>query len=152
MKIVVLDGHVENPGDLSWKGFEDLGDLTVYDRTPYEDSDRLILDRAKGAEAVITNKTPLDRQTLTALAPELKYIGVLATGYNVVDVKAASDLGITVTNIPSYGTAAVAQYTMALLLENVPSGRPSQPVRQKRRLDRQHRFFLLAASSDRTER
>jgi glycerate dehydrogenase len=117
MKIVVLDGFVENPGDLSWKGFEELGDLTVYDRTPYEDSDRLILDRARGAQAVITNKTPLDRHTLTVLSPDLKYVGVLATGYNVVDVKAASDLGITVTNIPSYGTAAVAQYTMALLLE-----------------------------------
>lgn len=117
MKIIVLDGYVENPGDLSWKGFEELGDLTVYDRTDYAHSNQLILDRAKGAGAVITNKTPLDRQTLTALSPELKYVGVLATGYNVVDVKAAADLGITVTNIPSYGTCAVAQYTMALLLE-----------------------------------
>jgi len=118
MKIVVLDGYTENPGDLSWDGMRALGDLTVYDRTAYALSGReLIIERAKGAEAVIINKTPLDADTLARLAPELKYIGVLATGYNVVDTKAAKEQGIVVSNIPTYGTTAVAQFTMALLLE-----------------------------------
>lgn len=112
MQIVILDGYTENPGDLSWAGFEALGALTVYDRTPPDE----ILGRIGGAEVVYTNKTPLSRQTLSA-APNLKYVGVLATGYNVVDVQAAKELGIAVTNIPTYGTAAVAQYTIALLLE-----------------------------------
>jgi len=112
MKIVVLDGYTLNPGDLSWEGLEKLGELTVYDRTP-EDK---IYERSKDAEIVFTNKTPLTRETLSKL-PLLKYIGVLATGYNVVDIKAAKELGITVTNIPTYGTDAVAQYVFALLLE-----------------------------------
>lgn len=117
MKIIVMDGYAENPGDISWDGFEKLGELTVYDRTPYRDGNALIVERAKGAEIVITNKTPLTAETLRTLMPELRYIGVLATGYNVVDVKAARELGVPVTNIPTYGTAAVAQFTMALLLE-----------------------------------
>ncbi len=111
-KIVVLDGYTENPGDLSWGPLGELGDLTVYDRTPVED----ILDRIGDADVVFTNKTPLDEATLSA-APALRYVGVLATGYNVVDVAAAKELGITVTNIPSYGTDAVAQFVFAMLLE-----------------------------------
>lgn len=113
MKIVVLDGYTENPGDLSWEGFEALGDMTVYDRTAADE----ILARAKGAQVLLTNKTPLNAETLAALAPELQYIGVLATGYNVVDIAAARSRGVPVCNIPTYGTAAVAQFVMALLLE-----------------------------------
>ena len=112
MKIVILDGYTENPGDLTWDGFAALGELTVYDRTPPAD----ILSRIGGAEIVYTNKTPLTKETIEK-APNLKYIGVLATGYNVVDVNAAKARGIPVTNIPTYGTAAVAQYVFALLLE-----------------------------------
>jgi glycerate dehydrogenase len=112
MTIVVLDGYTENPGDLSWGGFEALGKLTVYDRTPPEK----IVERIAGNEAVIVNKTPISGETMAA-CPSIKYIGVLATGYNVVDVKAAGERGITVTNIPTYGTAAVGQFAMALLLE-----------------------------------
>jgi glycerate dehydrogenase len=112
MKIVILDGYTENPGDLSWEGFESLGELVVYDRTKQED----IIPRIGSAEVVITNKTPLDRKVFDA-CPSIRYIGVLATGYNVVDVDAAKEKGIPVANIPTYGTAAVAQYTFALLLE-----------------------------------
>ena len=111
MKIIVLDGYTLNPGDLDWKGIEALGDLTVYDRTPAE----LTAARCKGAEIVITNKTVIDKETMEAL-PELKYIGVLATGYNVVDVAEAARRGITVTNIPSYSTMSVAQMAISLLL------------------------------------
>ncbi len=117
MKIVVLDGYTENPGDLSWQGFEALGELTVYDRTPFTEGNAEILARAKGAGAVIVNKTPLSAETIAALAPELQYIGVLATGYNVIDTQAAATQGVPVCNIPTYGTPAVAQFTMALLLE-----------------------------------
>lgn len=117
MKIVVLDGYTENPGDLSWAGFEALGSLTVYDRTPFVEGNAEILRRARGAEAVIVNKTPLSAETIEALAPELRYIGVLATGFNVVDIAAAKAAGIPVCNIPTYGTTAVAQFAMALLLE-----------------------------------
>ena len=111
-KIVVLDGYTLNPGDLDWKGFEALGEVTVYDRT----SDEQILERIGDAPIVITNKTPLTRETIEA-APAITYIGVLATGYNVVDTAAAAERGIVVTNIPTYGTDAVAQFTFALLLE-----------------------------------
>ncbi len=120
MNIVVLDGYTENPGDLSWAGFEAFGEITVYPRTiakTPEDTDALILERAKGAQVVLTNKTPLRAGVLEALVPTLRYIGVLATGFNVVDVDAARDLKLPVCNIPSYGTEAVAQHTMALLLE-----------------------------------
>ena len=112
MKIVILDGYTENPGDLSWEGFEELGELTVYDRTAREE----VIERIGDAEAVILNKTPLDRSVFEA-CPQIKYVGVLATGYNVVDVKAARERGIPVCNIPTYGTTAVAQMTFALLLE-----------------------------------
>ncbi len=117
MKIVVLDGYTENPGDLSWEGLEALGDVTVYDRTPYTGGTDEILRRARGADILITNKTPLNAETIRALSGSLRYIGVLATGYNVVDVSAARTSGIPVCNIPTYGTTAVAQFTLALLLE-----------------------------------
>ena len=112
MKIVILDGYTENPGDLSWDGFAALGELTVYDRTAPED----IPARVGDAEIVYTNKTPLTRETIAA-APQLRFIGVLATGYNIVDVKAARARGVPVANIPTYGTTAVAQFVFALLLE-----------------------------------
>lgn len=111
MKIVVLDGYTLNPGDLSWKELEALGSLTVYDRTPNE----LILERIGDHDAVYTNKTPLTAKTLKA-CPNIKFIGVLATGYNVVDVDCAKELGIPVCNVPTYGTDAVSQYVFALLL------------------------------------
>lgn len=117
MKIVVLDGYTLNPGDLSWKGLESFGDVTVYDRTTFNrDEVEIIVERAKGAEAIFTNKTPITKEVLEQL-PHLKYIGVLATGYNVVDIEAAKKKGIVVTNIPAYGTDTVGQMTFALLLE-----------------------------------
>lgn len=112
MKIVVLDGYTENPGDLSWDALGSLGELTVYDRTL---ADRIIA-RIGDADAVYTNKTPISGETMDA-CPNLKYIGVLATGYNVVDCAHAKQRGIFVTNIPTYGTAAVGQFAIALLLE-----------------------------------
>lgn len=112
MKITVLDGYALNPGDLSWDGIAALGELNVYDRTPEE----LIIERTQGAEIVLLNKTPLSRQTLEKMTGT-RFIGVLATGYNIVDTEAARDLGIIVTNIPSYSTAAVAQLVFAFLLE-----------------------------------
>lgn len=112
MRIVILDGYTENPGDLSWDGLAALGELTVYDRTPAE----LIDQRIGDAEIIFTNKTPITAAAIEK-ARSLRYVGVLATGYNVVDVAAAKARGIVVTNIPTYGTAAVAQYVFALLLE-----------------------------------
>jgi glycerate dehydrogenase len=112
MKIVVLDGYALNPGDLSWDGLRALGDVSIYARTSVEQ----IVERAAGAHAVLTNKTVLSAATLAAL-PDLRYIGVLATGYNVVDVEAAARQGIAVTNVPAYGAASVAQLVFALLLE-----------------------------------
>lgn len=111
-KIVVLDGFTLNPGDLSWDGFSGLAPIEVHERTP----PAAILERAAGAEFVLTNKTPLNADTIRAL-PDLRYIGVLATGYNVVDVKEAKARGVAVCNIPTYGTASVAQHVFALLLE-----------------------------------
>ena len=112
MKIVVLDGLTLNPGDLNWDALEKLGELTVYDRTP----DELVVERIGDADAVFTNKTVVAREHLTS-CPTVKFIGVLATGYNVVDVTAAAELGIPVCNVPTYGTMAVAQFAAALLLE-----------------------------------
>ncbi|EOS62917.1 MAG: D-2-hydroxyacid dehydrogenase [Anaerotruncus sp.] len=112
MKIVILDGYTENPGDLSWSGLEALGELTVYDRTPPEQ----VADRIGDAEIVILNKTPLPREMLDR-CPNVRYIGVLATGYNIVDVQAAKERGIPVCNIPTYGTDAVGQFAIAMLLE-----------------------------------
>ena len=114
MKIVVLDGYTLNPGDLSWDELKKLGDLTVYDRTEKITSE--IVKAIGSAEIIFTNKTPLPEEVLKQV-PFAKYIGVLATGYNIVDTTAAKELGIIVTNIPTYGTAAVAQLTFALILE-----------------------------------
>ena len=111
MKIVVLDGYALNPGDLSWEGLKQLGEVTVYDRTRPED----VVSRAEGAEIILTNKTVIDKDKIKNL-PDLKYIGVLATGYNVVDTGMARERGIVVTNIPAYSTASVAQMVFALLL------------------------------------
>lgn len=115
MKIVVLDGYTENPGDLSWTELEKLGQLTVYDRTAYGESP-LIAQRIGDAEVIVTNKTPISQQTLEQ-CPNLKLIAVLATGYNVIDCAAARMKGIPVVNVPTYGTASVSQYSIALLLE-----------------------------------
>ena len=112
MKIVVLDGYTENPGDLSWEGLEALGSLTVYDRTPADK----VAERIGDAQAVYTNKTPITAETIRQ-CPGMKFIGVLATGYNVIDTAAAKEQGVVVSNIPTYGTDAVAQYAMALLME-----------------------------------
>lgn len=112
MNIVVLDGHTLNPGDLSWSALEALGACRVFDRTPPGET----VARAADAEIALTNKTVLDRDTLARL-PRLRYIGVLATGYNVVDLAAARERGIAVTNVPGYSTASVVQITFALLLE-----------------------------------
>jgi glycerate dehydrogenase len=112
MKIVVLDGYCLNPGDLNWDALRAIGEVELHDRTPAGEAEA----RLRGAAIVLTNKTPLPGAVLERL-PDLRYIGVLATGYNIVDVAAAARLGITVTNIPTYGTASVAQFVFALLLE-----------------------------------
>ena len=111
MKIVILDGFTANPGDLSWKGLEELGMLTVYDRTRPEET----VARAAEADIVLTNKVIINREMMAQL-PQLKYIGVLATGYNVVDIEAAHERGIIVTNVPAYSTESVAQMVFAQLL------------------------------------
>lgn len=112
MKIVVLDGYTLNPGDISWEGMEALGEVTVYDRTKPEE----VVERIGDAEVVYTNKTPITRETLDQCG-NVRFIGVLATGYNIVDIEAAKEKGIPVSNIPTYGTAAVSQFAIALLLE-----------------------------------
>lgn len=112
MKVVVLDGYTLNPGDLSWKELGELGDVTIYDRTSPDD----VIARSLGADIILTNKVILTGATLKELSPSLRYVGVLATGYNVVDIKAARDLGIVVTNIPAYSTMSVVQHVFALLL------------------------------------
>ncbi|MHB9134527.1 MAG: D-2-hydroxyacid dehydrogenase [Armatimonadota bacterium] len=112
MHIVVLDGYTLNPGDLAWDGLRALGDCTIYDRTPPES----VVEWAGGAEIIITNKVVLSRDIIAHL-PKLRYIGVTATGYNIVDTAAARERGIPVTNVPEYGTRSVAQMTFALLLE-----------------------------------
>ena len=111
MRIIILDGFTANPGDLSWKGLEALGELTVYDRTKPEET----TERAAGAEVILTNKVVISREVIARL-PQLRYIGVLATGYNVVDMEAAHERGITVTNVPAYSTESVAQMVFAHLL------------------------------------
>lgn len=115
MKLVVLDGYTENPGDLSWAELAALGELTVYDRTSYTESP-LIAERIGDAEIVVMNKTPISRATIDA-CPNIRLIAVLATGYNVVDYNYAREKGIPVVNVPAYGTAPVSQYSIALLLE-----------------------------------
>lgn len=112
MKIVVLDGYALNPGDISWEDLNRLGEVVIYDRTQPDE----LLERAKGATILLTNKTPINKDHIYKL-PLLKYIGVLATGYNVIDVNAAKEKGIPVCNVPGYGTTSVVQMTFALLLE-----------------------------------
>ena len=128
MRIVILDGFTLNPGDLSWIELESLGECEIYDRSPPAD----VVKRAAGAEIVLTNKTVLNREQILAL-PRLKYVGVLATGYNIVDVAAARDRNIPVTNVPTYGTRSVAQHTFSLLLELTQHvGHHAQTVRDSR--------------------
>ena len=114
MKIVILDGYTENPGDLSWDWLKEFGEYKVYDRTPYEDAE--IIRRIGDAEVVMTNKCPISAATMDA-CPNMKFITVLATGYNIVDYEYAKSKGIPVANVPTYGTAAVGQFAIALLLE-----------------------------------
>ena len=115
MKIVVLDGYTENPGDISWAPLEELGEVTVYDRTAYEESP-LIAERIGDAEIVVINKTPISNETIDK-CPNLKAIAVLATGYNVADYKYAAEKGIPVMNVPVYGTDNVSQFAVSLLME-----------------------------------
>ena len=112
MKIVVLDGYALNPGDLSWEALKEIGEVTVYERT----AESKVVERSLGADALFSNKTPLRRAALERL-PELRYVGVLATGYNIVDTDYTNEASITVTNVPSYSTESVAQLVFALLLE-----------------------------------
>jgi glycerate dehydrogenase len=112
MKIVILDGYTLNPGDLSWDKLEELGEVTIYERTPADQ----VVERARGAEVVFTNKTPINAEAIRQLT-ELKYIGILATGYNIVDTEQAKENGIVVSNVPGYGTPSVVQLTFGLLLE-----------------------------------
>lgn len=115
MKIVILDGYTENPGDLSWDALKEFGDLTIYDRTSLTDEDE-IAGRIGDAEIAITNKTPISKATIDR-CPNLKFIAVLATGYNVIDIAYAKEKGIPVSNVPVYGTRSVSQFAIALLLE-----------------------------------
>lgn len=115
VKIVVLDGYTENPGDLSWEGLKELGELTVYDRTSYVEAP-VIAERIADADIAVINKTPISKQTIDS-CPNLKAVAVLATGYNVVDYEYAKEKGILVLNVPTYGTQIVGQYAVGLLLE-----------------------------------
>ena len=112
MKIVITDGYTLNPGDLSWEKIGSMGEMVVYERTPLDK----IVAHCKDAEIALTNKTPFSAETIEQLQ-KLKYIGVTATGYNIIDIEAAKASGITVCNVPAYGTASVAQHAFALLLE-----------------------------------
>src|ERR1051325_5678862 len=128
MKIVILDAHTLNPGDLSWDPFRTLGPCTIFDRTPPAE----VVPRGTDAGIVITNKVPFSRAQICAL-PQLKYIGVTATGYNIIDVAAARERSVQVTNVPAYGTRSVAQHTFALLLELTQHvGHHAQTVRESR--------------------
>lgn len=115
MKIVVLDGHTENPGDLSWESLEKLGNLTVYERTSLTDEEEIIR-RIGDADIVVTNKTPISRRTME-VCPSIRFLAVLATGYNIIDTAFAKERGIPVSNVPVYGTFSVSQFAIALLLE-----------------------------------
>ena len=126
MKIVVLDGHTLNPGDLTWEGIKALGETVIHERSAFGE----LRERLKGAEATLTNKVPLGRELIEQL-PELRYIGVTATGFNIVDVAAARERNIVVSNVPAYGTDSVAQTVFALLLELTHrAGHHSQTVRE----------------------
>lgn len=115
MKIVILDGHGLNPGDISWAGFEALGEVTLYERTPVDDPQEII-HRIGDAQVALSNKVPITEEILAA-CPNLEYVGVMATGFNQIDLAACAKHQVTVTNIPAYGSEAVAQFTFALLLE-----------------------------------
>lgn len=115
MKIVILDGYVKNPGDLSWKRFEELGELRIYDRTPADDTD-MIIERIGDAEAVLVSNVPLTGKVIES-CPSIRYIGLLSTGYDGIDIGTAREKNIPVCNIPTYGTDSVSQFTIALLLE-----------------------------------
>ena len=143
MKIVVLDGYTENPGDISWAPLEALGEVTVYDRTSYVD-DPVIAERLGDAEIAVINKTPISKATIDA-CPNLKAVAVLATGYNVVDYEYAKEKGIPVLNVPVYGTDNVSQFAVSLLLE-------AQRFRPRRRVGIQRRLVLLALPDDRSLR
>ena len=147
MKIVVLDGHTLNPGDLNWQPLEALGEVVLHDRTRPEE----IIPRAQAAEIILTNKTLLDRAILQRL-PSLRYSGVLAPGYNVVDVAAAREQGVPVTNVPSYGTRSVAQHVFALLLELTQRTGHHARIRAQGEMDRLPRFLLPGSSPHRTGR
>ncbi|MDB6036803.1 MAG: hprA [Verrucomicrobiales bacterium] len=128
MRIVILDGHTLNPGDLSWEPLHALGDCQIYPRSNPAES----LDRSRGAEILLTNKTPVPKELIDSV-PDLRYIGVMATGYNIVDVAAARARNVIVTNVPAYGTSAVAQMVFALLLELTQrTGHHSDTVRDGR--------------------
>lgn len=130
MKIVLLDGYAVNPGDLSWDDLKELGDFTYYDRTRRDNSE--IIERISDNDIVITNKTPISKEVIEA-CPSIQYIALLSTGYNVVDTEYAKTKGIPVSNIPTYGTDSVAQYTIALLLELCHHiGHHSEEVRKGR--------------------
>ena len=115
MKIVILDGYVKNPGDLSWKRFDELGELRIYDRTPADDTD-MIIERIGDAEAVLVSNVPLTGKVIES-CPSIRYIGLLSTGYDGIDIGTAREKNIPVCNIPTYGTDSVSQFTIALLLE-----------------------------------
>ena len=147
MKIVVLDGYTENPGDLSWDEMKKYGELTVYDRTPAEE----VVNRIGNAEVVFTNKTPITKETMDA-CPDFKFISVLATGYNVIDVNYAKEKGIVVSNIPTYGTDCVGQFAIALLLEICHRiGHHDKAVKEGR-WENASGLVLLGLSADRTGR
>ena len=147
MQIVVLDGYTLNPGDNPWDAVGALGELTVYDRTPLDQ----IVARAGRAAIVLTNKTPLDGPILAAL-PSLRFISVLATGYNVVDVACARRQGIPVSNVPEYGTDSVAQHVMALLLTLVHRPERHDRLVRQGQWQRARRFLLLGCPAGGTRR
>ena len=147
MNIVVLDGYAANPGDLCWDELQALGECTIYDRTaPAE-----VLERAAGAEILLTNKTVLTAEHMAAL-PELKYIGVLATGYNIVDTAAAKERGIIVTNIPAYSTDSVAQMVFAHILNITQQVQHHSEEVHRGRWTASKDFLLLGHASHRTAR
>lgn len=136
MKIVILDGYTSNPGDLSWQSIERLGNCTIYDHTPAH----LVVERAQDAEIILSNKTPISKAELEQL-PKLEFIAVLATGYNVIDVKAAKEQGVVVSNAAGYSTASVVQHTYALILELLSKvGAHSKSAKEKHEWANQEHF------------
>ena len=144
MKIVILDGYTTNPGDLSWDFLNEFGTYTVYDRTPKEK----IVERAQGCDIIITNKTPIDARTIAAL-PELKFITLLSTGFNVVDVDFAREKGIPVSNVPCYSTSAVAQLVFAFILEHTNRVALHSEAGPRRRMEQLPELLLLEVPADR---